>query len=69
MDLHGKKVVTVWAPEIHYVKDNYFIVLSMAPTGIAILKSATGKPQGAVFACVLTRQARDQGDRSHAVSG
>jgi xylan 1,4-beta-xylosidase len=33
-DLHGKPVVTIWAPEIHYVKKNYFIVLSMAPGGI-----------------------------------
>jgi xylan 1,4-beta-xylosidase len=41
-----KPVVTIWAPEIHYVKKNYFIVLSMAPGGISMLKSATGKPQG-----------------------
>ena len=45
-DLHGKPVVTIWAPEIHYVKKNYFIVLSMAPGGISMLKSTTGKPQG-----------------------
>jgi beta-xylosidase len=45
-NLHGKPVVTIWAPEIHYIKKNYFIALSMAPGGISILKSTTGKPQG-----------------------
>jgi xylan 1,4-beta-xylosidase len=45
-DLHGKQVVTIWAPEIHYVKKNFFIALSMAPGGISILKSTTGKPEG-----------------------
>lgn len=45
-DLHGKPTVTVWAPEIHYVKNNYFICLSMAPGGISLLKSTTGKPEG-----------------------
>lgn len=44
--LHGKPTVTVWAPEIHYVKNNYFICLSMAPGGISLLKSSTGKPEG-----------------------
>jgi xylan 1,4-beta-xylosidase len=46
MDLHGKPVVTIWAPEIHYIKKNYFICLSMAPAGISILRSTTGKPEG-----------------------
>lgn len=36
----------VWAPEIHYVKGNYFIVYSMCPEGIGILKSSTGRPDG-----------------------
>lgn len=45
-DLHGKPARALWAPEIHYVKNNYFICLSMPPGGIAILKSATGKPEG-----------------------
>ncbi len=45
-DLHGKPTVTIWAPEIHYVNGNYFIVLSMAPGGISLLKSTTGKAQG-----------------------
>jgi beta-xylosidase len=44
--LHGKPARALWAPEIHYVKGNYFIVLSMPPGGIAILKSSTGKAKG-----------------------
>lgn len=47
-DLHGKPTVTIWAPEIHYLKKNktYIIVLSMAPGGLTLLKSKTGKPEG-----------------------
>lgn len=45
-DLHGKPARALWAPELHYVKNNYFIVLSMPPGGISILKSTTGKPEG-----------------------
>lgn len=47
-DLHGKPTVAVWAPEIHYLKkkNTYVIVLSMAPGGITLLKSTTGKPEG-----------------------
>jgi beta-xylosidase len=44
--LHDKPVRTIWAPEIHYIHHNYFICLSMAPGGVAILKSSTGKPEG-----------------------
>jgi hypothetical protein len=46
--LHGKPVVTIWAPEIHYLKklNTYVICLSMAPGGISLLKSTTGKPVG-----------------------
>jgi beta-xylosidase len=46
--LHGKPVVTIWAPEIHYLKklNTYVICLSMAPGGISLLKSTTGKPEG-----------------------
>ena len=47
-DLHGKPTVTIWAPEIIYLKKlkTYVIVLSMAPGGISLLKSTTGKPEG-----------------------
>ena len=44
--LHDKPCRAIWAPEIHYVRGNYVICLSIAPTGISILKSATGKPEG-----------------------
>lgn len=44
--MHDKLVRAIWAPEIHYIHHNYFICLSMAPGGIGILKSATGKPEG-----------------------
>lgn len=44
--LHGKPSRAVWAPELHYVRGNYVICLSMAPSGISILKSTTGKPTG-----------------------
>lgn len=45
---YGNKhaVRAVWAPEIHYMKGNYFICFSMCPGGVGILKSATGKPEG-----------------------
>lgn len=45
-NLHGKPARALWAPEIHFVKGNYFICLSMPPGGIAILKSTTGKAEG-----------------------
>ncbi len=44
--LHGKPSRAIWAPELHYLRDNYYICLSMAPGGISILKSTTGKPTG-----------------------
>lgn len=44
---HPRRAIrAVWAPEIHYIKDNYFICFSMCPYGIGILKSATGKAEG-----------------------
>lgn len=45
-NLHGKPARALWAPEIHFVKGNYFICLSMPPGGIAILKSTSGKAEG-----------------------
>ena len=56
-NLHGKPARALWAPEIHYLKGNYFICLSMPPTGIAILKSTTGKPEGPyVHATIITEK-------------
>lgn len=45
-DLHGKPCRAIWAPELHFVRNNYYICLSIAPGGISILKSTTGKPEG-----------------------
>lgn len=44
----GYAVRAVWAPEIHYLPkhNNYYICFSMCPSGIGILKSSTGKPEG-----------------------
>jgi len=44
--LHDLPSRAVWAPEIHYVRGNYFICLSMAPSGTSVLKSRSGKPEG-----------------------
>ena len=43
---HHRPTRAIWAPELHYIHKNYYIVLSMPPGGISILKSITGKPEG-----------------------
>ena len=43
---HDRPTRAIWAPELHYIHHNYYIVLSMPPGGISILKSTTGKPEG-----------------------
>lgn len=43
---HHHPVRALWAPEIHYVKGNYYITLSMPPGDRGLLKSATGRPEG-----------------------
>ncbi|MGC4232896.1 MAG: family 43 glycosylhydrolase [Niabella sp.] len=45
-NLHGKPARAIWAPELHYIHNNYYICLSMTPGGVSILKSTTGKPEG-----------------------
>ncbi len=45
-DRNGNPMRDVWAPEIHYVKGNYYISLCMASGGTGILVSKTGKPEG-----------------------
>ncbi len=44
--LRGKQARAVWAPELHYIRGNYVLCLSMTPGGIAILRSRSGKPEG-----------------------
>lgn len=36
----------LWAPEIHFIRGNYFICHSMSRSGLAILRSTTGKAEG-----------------------
>ena len=43
---HHKAVRALWAPEIHYVKGNYYITISMPPGDRGLLKSSSGKPEG-----------------------
>ncbi len=43
---HNRPTRAIWAPELHYIHKNYYIVISMPPGGISILKSTTGKPEG-----------------------
>ena len=42
----GKPVRAIWAPEIQYLKGNYWILYSLNYIGTGILKSTTGKPEG-----------------------
>lgn len=51
--LKGRDKAGVWAPEIHYIKENYWITycISYPPTpegivGTGLLKSLSGKPEG-----------------------
>jgi len=46
VSLHGLPSRAIWAPEIHFIRGNFYICLSMAPTGCSILKSTTGKAEG-----------------------
>jgi beta-xylosidase len=43
---HKKQVRALWAPELRYIKGNYYITLSMPPGDRGILKSVSGKPEG-----------------------
>ncbi len=43
---HGKPIRSIWAPEIHYIHKNYYLIFGMPPGGMSILKSTTGKPEG-----------------------
>lgn len=36
----------LWAPEIHFIRGNYFIVHSMSRAGLAILRRTTGRAEG-----------------------
>jgi xylan 1,4-beta-xylosidase len=36
----------LWAPEIHFIRGNYYICHSMSRAGVTILKSSTGRAEG-----------------------
>ena len=42
----GKQIRSVWAPEIHYVNDNFYITYSIPPSGTGLLKSVSKKAEG-----------------------
>jgi beta-xylosidase len=41
-----KPIRSIWAPEIHYMKGNYFLTYSTPPGGAGIFKSMSGKADG-----------------------
>ena len=43
---HGELRRAVWAPEIHYIKGNWWIPYCMNYSGTGLLKSTSGKPEG-----------------------
>lgn len=36
----------IWAPEIHYINENYYLCFSVSRAGLGILRSTTGRPEG-----------------------
>jgi hypothetical protein len=55
--------ISLWAPEIHYIDGNYYIVYSTNAQFIGLLKSTTGKPQGP-YKDFLNKQLTDRIDPS-----
>jgi len=46
-DSRGRKMRAIWAPEIHFLKNNFWITYSIsAGYGSGLLRSTTGKPEG-----------------------
>jgi beta-xylosidase len=43
---NGQRRRALWAPELHYVKGNFYLAYSVTGLGTGLLKSATGKPEG-----------------------
>jgi len=58
---HRKPVRSIWAPEICYVRGNYFIPLSMPPGDRGLLKSTSGEPEGP-YVNALANDAKWNGD-------
>ncbi|MDP3406210.1 MAG: family 43 glycosylhydrolase [Brevundimonas sp.] len=36
----------IWAPEVHYINDKYYLCFSVSRAGLGILRSTTGRPEG-----------------------
>ena len=36
----------IWAPEVHYINDTYYLCFSVSRAGLGILRSTTGRPEG-----------------------
>ncbi len=43
---NGVRRRAVWAPEVHYLKGNFYIAYSVTGLGTGLLRSSTGKPEG-----------------------
>ena len=43
---NGVRRRAVWAPEVHYLKGNFYIAYCVTGLGTGLLRSATGKPEG-----------------------
>jgi len=43
---NGQKRRALWAPEIHFLKGNYYIAYCVTGLGTGLLKSSSGKPEG-----------------------
>ena len=43
---NGVRRRAVWAPEVHYVKGNFYIACCVTGLGTGLLRSRTGKPEG-----------------------
>ncbi len=45
-EVNGGPSRAIWAPEIHYIKSNFYIAYCVSYGGTGILRSTTGKPAG-----------------------
>jgi xylan 1,4-beta-xylosidase len=43
---NGTRRRAVWAPEVHFLKGNFYIAYCVTGLGTGLLKSTTGKPEG-----------------------
>ena len=43
---NGNARRALWAPELHYINQNWYIVYSVTGLGMGMMKSTTGRPEG-----------------------